>query len=675
MKFINVAVVRFSVFLTLGILLAHFFPSFSRYLIFLSLFCFGMLVVLWWRGRKQLIPTVFFGIATYVCFLLIGYVNYQLRQPNAQPRHYSHVASLDTTALFTLKVTAILKPDRYNQKYIAEVTGYNNRHTSGKVLLSVKKDSTGTKFTIDDLLLVHAALSETPGSLNPFQFDYAAYLRTLKVHHQFRIDSEAIVKRSKGDWSFRGSAESIRAHIISKLKQTSIGVEERSILQALVLGERNEIDPQRYKAYAAAGAIHILAVSGLHVGILFLLLSQLLYPLCRLPHGALVRSILIVLLLWGFALIAGASPSVVRAVSMFSFFTFAQASRRPTNSINTLLLSYMVLLLLEPLWLFHVGFQLSYLAVFFILWVQPFLFRLVHCKNIIAKKLWGIITVTLSAQLGILPLSLYYFHQFPGLFLLTNIVILPFLALLLAGGIVVIVWTLIDEVPKLVAEGYATAIETLNAFVDWVAGKEDLLFSNIPFSETQVLAAYVLIIVCILLLKKWNGKRVIKALAGILLFICVLFWEKHRASQQQLIVFQKNRHSVIAYSNASEMVLYTEDTSQGISSTFPVSNYRVGRRIDSVSEAMIPKLFVFRKQKILVVDSLGVYGVQDRIDIVILTQSPKLHLDRLIDSLRPDLIIADGSNYTSYVNRWKATCQKRKLPFYHTGARGAFILE
>ncbi len=585
------------------------------------------------------------------------------------------MAPVDTIALYTLKVTGLLKPDRYNDKYIAEILGYDTLQTSGKVLVSIKKDSTASKLTIDELFLLRAALSDPPKSLNPFQFDYAAYLRTLMVHHQFRVPSEAIVKRSHGAWTIRGRAESIRSHIIAKLKKTSIGAEERSILQALVLGERNEIDPVRYKAYAAAGAIHILAVSGLHVGILFLLLSQLLFPLCRLPHGALVRSLLIVMLLWGFAMIAGASPSVVRAVSMFSFFTFAQASRRPTNSINTLFLSYLVLLLIEPVWLFHVGFQLSYLAVFFILWVQPFLFKLVPFKKLIFKKLWGIITVTLSAQLGILPLSLYYFHQFPGLFLLTNIVILPFLALLLAGGIIVVIWTLLDEVPIPVAEGYALAIKLLNDFVDWIAGKETLLFRDIPFSEAQVVATYVLIVVMALLLKKWNGKRLLGGLTGILFFVCILFWEKERATKQQLIIFHKNRHSLIAHKNASEMLLFTDDTSQIVSKTFPVSSYRTGSRIRTTSEAILPKLFAFRSKKILVIDSLGVYGIKDNIDIVLLTQSPKLHLDRLIDTLRPSLIIADGSNYTSYVNRWKMTCKKRKLPFYHTGASGAFILE
>ena len=240
---------------------------------------------------------------------------------------------------------------------------------------------------------------------------------------------------------------------------------EIEIVKALILGQKKDINKQLYSDYAAAGAIHILAVSGLHVGIIYFILITLLRPLKRLFKHELIISIIIVISLWGFAFLTGLSPSVIRAVTMFSFFAFAKAINRETNTINTLFLSYFTLLIINPLWLFHIGFQLSYLAVLSILWLLP-LFNKVYCpKNYFARKIWDIFTVTLAAQTGIFPLSIYYFHQFPGLFFMTNLIILPFLGVLLGGGIILIILSIFNVIPEWFALTYNYLIKFMNSKV------------------------------------------------------------------------------------------------------------------------------------------------------------------------------------------------------------------
>src|SRR5690606_7904768 len=172
------------------------------------------------------------------------------------------------------------------------------------------------------------------------------------------------------------------------------------IIQALVLGEKKDIDKNLYNEYAAAGAVHILAVSGLHVGILYFILAFLLNPLKRIKSGSYLHAIIIVLLLWGFAMLSGLSPSVTRAVTMFSFFAVAGIFGRQTNTLNTLFLSFLTLLIINPMWLFQVGFQLSYLAVFFIVWLQPIFYKVGYSKSRIIRKIWTIISVTIAAQIG-----------------------------------------------------------------------------------------------------------------------------------------------------------------------------------------------------------------------------------------------------------------------------------
>ncbi len=675
MKFINFAIVKFSVFLTLGILTAYFLQNSPVFFLPVILGLFVILLIIWRIGLKQLFPYVSFGIISYLCFFSIGYFNYQLRLPRFLPGHYSHHAEVNTPVVLQLKIKETLKPNNYNVKYIVEAEAVQGISTSGKLLLNIQKEVGLKKYVTDDVLLVYTSYMKIPKPLNPYQFKYARYMKTLEVYHQLQISKRHILQESKGTITLRGVAEKYRAYSIKKLQNSPIKTVERSIIKALVLGQRKDIDTKTYSDYAAAGAIHILAVSGLHVGILFLLLSGLLKPLEYFPKGLLIKSLLIILFLWCFALIAGLTPSVVRAVTMFSFFSFAKYNNRPTNSINTLFLSYFVLLLFNPQWLFHIGFQLSYLAVLFILWVQPGLFQLYIPKNFILKKIWAIFTVTIAAQLGIMPLSLYYFHQFPGLFMLTNIVVLPFLGILLAGGILIMILVILDMLPDTLALAYNYLIELLNNFINWVARQDDLLFQDISFSRAKVITSYLVIISLVFLWKKVNHKRIAVSLISLNLFIGVLIWNSYRLSGHQLIIFNKSRHALIGYRNATDLLLFRSDSTQSYRNKFPIKEYRVAQNISTYSEEKTPPVFLFGNKQVLVLDSLGVYPKASKADVLVLTYNPKIHLERLIDSLQPKYIIADGSNYISYVNRWRTTCEIRKLPFHHTGTKGAFIIE
>ncbi|PKA82510.1 competence protein ComEC [Ulvibacter sp. MAR_2010_11] len=675
MKFINFTVIHLSVSLTLGIVTASLFQTTSALFLYALLGCFILLIFLKLKHKYRLQPSIFFGITTYCCFFLIGFAVFTLKLPHLQPKHFSKHLRKDTSEVFQLKIKTTLKPDAYYTKYIAEIQGVNQTETSGKVLLLLSKDSLQNVLPIDQILLVDGLCTVVPNSLNPNQFEYANYLKTLEVYYQLKITPQHILYQSSGSATLGGGAEQLRTYLIKKLSEANFGKEELSIIQALVLGERKDIDKAMYSEYAAAGAVHILAVSGLHVGILFLVLNGLLKPLRWFPKGKPVATFITLLLLWSFALIAGFSPSVVRAVTMFSFFTLAAAGNRPTNSYNTLFLSYFILLLCNPNWLFHVGFQLSYLAVFFILWIQPKLFKLYYPRNYLIKKLWAIVTVSLAAQLGILPLSLYYFHQFPGLFLLTNIVILPFLGILLVGGILVIVLASINTLPKMVASAYNYLIEVLNDFIHWIAQQEAFLVTEIHFSATKVIASYLCIVVMMLLWKKLNFKNITICLVSFSLVLVALIAEKHTQPNQQFIVFHRSGKTILGHKQNDVLNVFRSDTSQNYSDKYPIKSYRIATNIASYSEAPLPSVFEYNSKKVLILGSLGVYPTNFKPDIVLLAQSPRIHLERLIDSLNPGMIVADGSNYTSYIQRWRMTCEKRKLPFYHTGTKGAFIIE
>lgn len=675
MKFINFRVVKLSICIVVGILLANLYQGklFFGFWILLSLL--PILFTTWFIAKKQFIQNSFFGIVSYLCFIFLGSFIYQIQQPQFQDNHFSNFTSKYSSQNLQIKVSEILKSDTYNSKYIAKVISINQQKSQGKILLSVKKDSCKSSLLIDDSVLVYGAISEINRPLNPHQFDYSLYMKKLGVHQQIRIEKSQILKKEKGNFTLKGKAEQVRTFIIDKLNKTPLQKKELSIIQALILGQRRDISKQLYSDYTAAGAIHILAVSGLHVGVFYFIIGFLLTPIERFRKGKAVKSIVIVLCLWLFAMIAGLSPSVVRAVTMFSFFAFATLLEREANTINTLFNSFFILLLIKPMWLFHVGFQLSYLAVFFILWLQPKLYKYYKPKFYLDRLFWSIITVTIAVQIGIIPLSIFYFHQLPSLSILTNLVVLPFLGILLGLGILVIVLTVLDLLPDWLATSYNYLIKILNDFISWIAGQEGFLHQNIHFPLEKMIGWYLLIIACILLWKKINYPRIVSVLLSLSILLSVYIWNEIETSKNQFIVFQKSRYTIIGSKFGEKLQLFRSDTATNYFSKFPIKGYITSQDIVGFFEKKIPQIMEFKHKKIIIIDSLGVYPNSTEIDIVLLSSSPKVNLERMIDSLQPQLIIADGNNYKTYVQRWKETCEKKQIPFHNTNVNGAFILE
>lgn len=674
MKFINFSVIKFAFFLTVGIIIAHLYPNVLYF--YLAIVLYTSLLIIWFISKDHLFQTTYFGILTYTCFFFLGAVTYQINLPEFQKHGYYQTDSIGLKEnILQLKVKEVLKSDTYNSKYMAEIIAVNNNYFNGKILLNIKKDSFEKILNIDDLLLISSKIKKIYSPLNPHQFDYSMYMKSLGIYNQVYSSYQSFLNQSKGKPTLRGQASKIRNQLIKKLNNSALTPNEIEIVKALILGQKKDINKQLYSDYAAAGAIHVLAVSGLHVGIIYFILITLLRPLKRLFKHELIISIIIVISLWGFAFLTGLSPSVIRAVTMFSFFAFAKAINRETNTINTLFLSYFTLLIINPLWLFHIGFQLSYLAVLSILWLLP-LFNKVYCpKNYFARKIWDIFTVTLAAQTGIFPLSIYYFHQFPGLFFMTNLIILPFLGVLLVGGIILIILSIFNVIPEWFALTYNYLIKFMNSCIHVIANQKLFLFQNITFSLYKVFASYLLIISIILFWNYQNRKNSLFFAVGLSILFSVSIFDNYSNSKNELIVFHKNKQSIIGNKNNSILNLYTSDSKLNIGNSYPIKAYKVAKGIKYYSEIKSPYIFKYNENLILVLDSLGIYPDSNKIDIVILTYDPKINLNRILESLQPKMIIADGSNHKSYVKRWKKSCTKKNIAFHFTGTDGAFIIK
>lgn len=676
---LNFTIIKILVALVFGILLAHFniIPStdatnylFVFLLLFLASFVFS-------KNRNK--KSIWFGIIAMLLTSSIGLFSYYINDQRNNKKHYTNqwkTEQPNAPLLVVLDIREQLKSSNFYHKYIAEIKRINNTKSNGIILLNIKRNDFHYPLKIDQIIALRAPLSELPSPTNPYQFDYKNHLEQRDIYRQISADYDQISVLSSDLRSMSGHAAAFRDHIKVNLNKAGFKGDELAVMNALLLGQRQDIDNELYAAYARAGVIHILAVSGLHVGIILLILNEILKPMIYLKNGRRIKALTIIIGLWCFAVITGLSPSVTRAVTMFSLLSIAMHLKRPTNTYNTLALSALILLLIDPKNLFKVGFQMSYLAVLSIVFFHPLLSKLWYTNNKLLRFLWNTFTVTLSAQLGVLPISLYYFHQFPGLFFVANLVIVPFLGLILSLGVLAIALSLFNILPNWFASMYQGMIHLLNSFVKFISEQQQFLITNISFDFIEVVFFYIFIFYLGLFILKRSYGRIKSLLISVVLLQSVFIALKFKYNNERLVIFHKTRATILAIDYHASLYVYKDIDSSGIGFPKCISDYQIGNHIKYTYENSLQSALKFRNHSLLIVDSLAIYNIKSlKPDYILLRNSPKINLDRLIDTIKPIKIIADGSNYRTYIQRWKLTCRKRKLPFHYTGEKGAFILE
>ena len=671
MKLLAFVPIKLTLLLIIGILLGQYFPI-DSHLILVIIVCLFISLGILYRYESNT-KSAWFGFIASITTIALGAFIITKAQPQQHTNHYNNF-DLEQATVRHLKIREVLKPTSYSERYIAEVKSVDSLVTTGKLILTRSLGDSLKALDVDDELWTTNEPSEIKPPLNPYQFSYKNYLRQLGIYHQLKLVPQSYFKKENPSKTIFGIAATARNHIIEKLQDADFGQEELGVIQALLLGQRADISKETYDNYKNAGAVHILALSGLHIGILLILLQFLLRPLTYLPNGKKIILLLTVLLLWGFAFLAGLSPSIIRACTMFSFVAYALYLNRPSNTFNILALSiFFILLFINPNLLFQVGFQMSYAAVLAIVWIYPMLQKLWHPKYKPIRYIWQLLSVSVAAQLGVLPISLFYFHQFPGLFFISNLLIIPALGFILGTGILVIILTLINQLPDILAEFFNALISYMNTIVAWVAQQENFIFKHISFDGVQLILAYGLLVMLILLTQRLNFKRVALFLASLLCFQSYTCYQVYLASQKnEVLILHQTKNTIIVARNGAQTTVFTSNTS-AIENA--IANIKIGERIRTTTYDTLVNGYLINGKSFLILDSLGIYPAEKLKSDVLLTFSPKINLDRLITITRPTQIIADGSNYSSYVKRWKTTCLKRKIPFHYTGEKGFYSFE
>ena len=678
MKVLQFPLARMTIGFLTGILVAYYFkptPSFVFELLFIASCVF---VIAYFFSKRNAANAIYFGLATYFLAFGIGASTQIIHTDSFQKSNYIHEKSIfDKPHLISVAIKEKLRSSAYNDRYIVLVNQIDGKKKSGRILLNVRKDSLNHSFEIGTHLQIKGSLYQNSPAKNPNQFDYGKYLENKQIYAQMYADASDIKMGSimeKDVWYYTAK---LRTKIIRNLEKTHFNKAELHVAIALILGQQQDISPEIIRDYQFAGAVHILSVSGLHIGFILLFVTFILKPFPNTRRGSFIKLIIILLSLSSFGFIAGLAPSVLRSVTMFSFVAIGMYLRRSTNIFHTLLVSMLLILLFEPSFLFDVGFQLSYVALFFILWLQPLLSQLWMPKTVISKYFWDILTVSFAAQIGAFPLSIYYFHQFPGLFFVTNLVIIPFLSIIMGLGVLVMVLAAFDTIPLFLVQFLEWSIFILNKIINSIASLEQFIIQDIPFNWQLLLSVYVLLIATIIWFKKPSFNRMVLAMLTLIVFQ-ITYFQTHGTVQNQmeLVIFNTKKSSLIAERNGENITVYANDSLlKSVSKNKTFTSYSMGNFSSLKAKKRLQNLIYFNGKKILIVDSVAVYPKNSRPDIVVLTQSPKINFERFLQTTKPKMVVADGSNFRTIQKLWKATCLKQKIPFHATGEKGFYRLE
>ena len=528
---------RFLIPLISGILLEHFTNSQLLQITFFVLFILFIILSIIYSYIRSYSKRWVFGVAIFLFFVVAGSVAYSSQEKKSSwdvpPSENTYICQLtnipvekEKTFLCHVKLTSLIDNGK-------------NKDINKNIIAYIRKDSLSEKLSVGDRIFIRATINPPRNNGNPGEFDYASYLKRQGIC--------GITFLKSSDWKFTKEQNQIgikqqallcREKLLSIYETLNLQPNEKSILAALTLGYKHDLSPELRNSFSVTGAGHVLAVSGLHVGIIYMITNFLLLPVGRYSKKIkIVKYILLILFLWGFAFITGLSPSVVRAVSMFSLSSIAIVVNRKASIFNTICVAAFIMLLYNPFYLFDVGFQLSYSAVIAIVLLQSRLQRILLLKNRFLKAIWSLITVSVAAQMGTLPLVVYYFNQFPNYFILTNLLVIPLTYLIIAFAILALVFHTIFGDCWIVRDLLEWLLKLMNQGVFHIETMPFSSIQHIHINEFEVLLLFLLMISgCVFLLKK-RFFLLTTALGCLLSLIVIHTIRTHQFESQSYIAF------------------------------------------------------------------------------------------------------------------------------------------
>lgn len=586
--------------------------------------------------------------------------------------------------LATIEEPLVEKAKSYKAEASVATVFVNGKwqEASGKILLYFAKDSNLPALKYGSQVLFYKTLRPIKNSGNPGSFDYRQYSALQGIYHQvFLKNNEYKATNTTAPNVLTNQLFDIRNSVIRKLQQYIQGNREAGVAEALLIGYRNDLDKDLVQAYSNTGVVHIIAISGMHLGMIYGALIFLFKPFKKYQWTRWVKPIVILAVLWIFTLLAGAVPSILRSAVMFTFIVLGEAINRKSSIFNTLAASAFVMLCIDPYYLWDVGFQLSYAAVVGIVLFSKPVYNWFYIRNKLIDFSWKLTSVTISAQILTLPIIFYAFHQFPNLFLITNCVIVPLSSIILFAELILLISSFFPVLASITGFITGKMLAFMNGFIEWINKMPFAVYDEIQNNIAETILLYFFIIsICYWLLIK-NKSALFAALASALIFIIFDGYENFVLMQQQkIIVYNIPKHNAIDFI-AGKKYAFVGDTAllnDGYLINFNLKPSRTLHRIkpaNNLKSLFISHPFVqFQGKRILMIDRPFKFHNPAKIpvDLIVISNNAGVYVSELANVFDCKQYVFDGSNSFYKINRWKKDCDSLHLPHYSTPDKGAF---
>jgi competence protein ComEC len=706
--------VRYTLLLILGIVAQVYFPHYHLALWLVLVAFLGIFYALYSLRRKILSPIIR-GIVGSFILILLGYLLTYTRTEENSPNHFSHQIKYLTH--YQAVIESIVEEKPHSWKATAEVNEgiINGKRVaiSGKILWYFDNQNI-SKPHYGDVFFVKGIPDAVEAPKNPEEFDYQQFLHFQNIDFQHYLREENIEKVGHQTPNWFTNLAIFSNTKADSLLTTFVGKkQEYGVANAMILGLRDDLDNDLVQAYSASGAIHVLSVSGLHVGVIFIVLAGMFGFLKKKGNIGKTSFVVIILgILWFYAFVTGLSSPVLRSTIMFSVITIAQTFQRDHNSYNTVAFSAFICLIISPFFVFNVGFQLSYLAVFGMIYFQPILNRLVDInkrKNVLywlGDRLWKVSTVAVAAQIATLPITIYYFHQFPVYFLLANPVVILLSSIVLIGGLIFVIlggiFLLFDW------ENGISFLGKMLEYLTWILNESVLLTEKLPLSiinfigiqswEMWLLYFLIFSLICLSETRKTTWLY----LSGIVLVVLISWniYEKiQRPNQSILVLHSVNKHTVISVIAGSEATLLSDEeflksrkdlgyrlnnlwSKYGIRDTLKVnlSDTTISpKRPYSIAHFEVGEVLAWQGKTFLVIrESLKNKDLQIKntsFDYLILANKSVKHLDEIMGKVNFKTLVIDGSYTKYYANQLAQESKILSLKYHDLGHEGGLVFE
>lgn len=700
------AFLRFILFFALGIFLnvkLGFYFSEIRW-VFLGLSIIYIMLAFSLPKKLRLRLFSVMGILASILLMLLGIIHTQNFNQQNNPIHLSQNQHLISSYIGKVASNTQIRAKTY--KIELEISKIKTdsiwKHASGKILLYIQKDtledSNFLKLKYGNELLISGSPSITKASGNPESFDYIQYLAYQNIFYQdFIKNQEFRVLSESTNFDIYQTSIQIRNYLDQELARLLPSEKSYGVASALVLGIKSHLDDEITQAYASAGMMHILAVSGLHVGIVVLILQTLFGKLRKTRLGKIIFMISVIFLLWFYAFLTGLSASVMRAVTMFTILEIGRATSKNTNIYNSLAISALILLIYKPFFLFGVGFQLSYLAVLGIVYLFPKIYHWLDITNPILDKVWQLTCVSLVAQLATFPLGLYYFHQFPNYFLLSNLLVLPAVGIILGLGLATALFSQIPFLNETLAYLLDLLLQSINHIIQTIQSLPYAVSEGIYINIWELILIYACII-CFLLTFEKRHFQYWLILSGLLLtFASGRIWQDiEHQNQQKLVIFNINKEANLNILNGKQNYLFADSTlfinpknlnfateifwfKQGVNQP-QILNWQVSRSEIAYENRMNFGILVWQGKRFLLIRKFlkkQEWKALSQLDFdyIIFQKNAIKDLEYIPETFKISFLIIDNSNSFYIEQKLSEQAQERKILFHSIREMGAFIME